>query len=114
MTCAQGLLRLLWGGGPKVGVLRDCAQLPCLALSIKKVGVENKPASSFVVSLGKTLKGICPSLCGRRVAGPRSPPVVVTQSDSRLAKRANTKLIRVNDKFLRKERTCPDEEFTLE
>ena len=23
MTCAQGLLRLLWGG-PEVGVLRDC------------------------------------------------------------------------------------------
>ena len=23
MTCAQGLLRLLWGGGPEVGVLRD-------------------------------------------------------------------------------------------
>ena len=29
MTCAQGLLRLLWGG-PEVGVLRDCQQLlPC-------------------------------------------------------------------------------------
>ena len=26
MTCAQGLLRLLWGG-PEVGVLRDCLQL---------------------------------------------------------------------------------------
>ena len=25
MTCAQGLLRLLWGGGPEVGVLRDWA-----------------------------------------------------------------------------------------
>ena len=25
MTCAQGLLRLLWGG-PEVGVLRDCLQ----------------------------------------------------------------------------------------
>ena len=25
MTCAQGLLRLLWGG-PEVGVLRDCVQ----------------------------------------------------------------------------------------
>ena len=23
MTCAQGLLRLLWGGGPEVGMLRD-------------------------------------------------------------------------------------------
>ena len=27
MTCAQGLLRLLWGGGPEVGVLRDCELL---------------------------------------------------------------------------------------
>ena len=26
MTCAQGLLRLLWGG-PEVGVLRDCFML---------------------------------------------------------------------------------------
>ena len=25
MTCAQGLLRLLWGG-PEVGVLRDCVR----------------------------------------------------------------------------------------
>ena len=25
MTCAQGLLRLLWGG-PEVGVLRDCCK----------------------------------------------------------------------------------------
>ena len=25
MTCAQGLLRLLWGGGPEVVVLRDWA-----------------------------------------------------------------------------------------
>ena len=24
MTCAQGLLRLLWAGGAEVGVLRDC------------------------------------------------------------------------------------------
>ena len=26
MTCAQGLLRLLWGG-PEVGVLRDCRHI---------------------------------------------------------------------------------------
>ena len=26
MTCAQGLLRLLWGG-PEVGVLRDCIKI---------------------------------------------------------------------------------------
>ena len=25
MTCEQGLLRLLWGGGPEVGVLRHCS-----------------------------------------------------------------------------------------
>ena len=27
MTCAQGLLRLLWGGGAEVGVVRDCLLL---------------------------------------------------------------------------------------
>ena len=30
--------------------------------------VENKPASSLVVSLGKTLNGTPPPLCGRQVA----------------------------------------------
>ena len=30
--------------------------------------VENKPASSLVVSLGKALNGTPPSLCGRQVA----------------------------------------------
>ena len=30
--------------------------------------VENKPASMIVVSLGKTLNGTPPSLCGRQVA----------------------------------------------
>ena len=30
--------------------------------------VENKPASSLVVSLGKALNGTLPSLCGRQVA----------------------------------------------
>ena len=34
MTCAQGLLRLLWGGGPEVGVLRDCAHV----ISLKCLG----------------------------------------------------------------------------
>ena len=34
--------------------------------------VENKPASLLVVSLGKTLNGIPPSLCGRQMAGPSS------------------------------------------
>ena len=36
----------------------------------KKDNVENKPASLFVVSLGKTLNGTPPSLCGRQVAYP--------------------------------------------
>ena len=31
--------------------------------------VENKPASLFVVPLGKALSGIPPSWCGRRMAG---------------------------------------------
>ena len=35
-------------------------------------GVENKPASLLVVSLGKTLKEIPSSLCGRQVMGPSS------------------------------------------
>ena len=30
MTCAQGLLRLLWGG-PEVGVLRDCSKATYIA-----------------------------------------------------------------------------------
>ena len=47
------------------------SQLPCLALSIKKRdGVNNKPASLLVVSLGKTLNGTLPPLCGRQVAYP--------------------------------------------
>ena len=29
----------------------------------------NKPASLLVVSLGKTLNGVLPSLCGRQVMG---------------------------------------------
>ena len=49
MTCAQGLLRLLWGG-PEVGVLRDCMHaiikernhqaeyIPCVAHSLNLVG----------------------------------------------------------------------------
>ena len=32
--------------------------------------VENKPASSLVVSLGKALNGTPPPICGRRVARP--------------------------------------------
>ena len=33
----------------------------------KRDGVENKPASLLVVSLGKALNGMPPSLCGRQV-----------------------------------------------
>ena len=34
--------------------------------------VENKPASLHVVPLGKTLKRMPPSLCGRQMVGPQS------------------------------------------
>ena len=50
--------------------------------------VENKPASLLVVSLGKVLNGMPPSLCGRQMVGPSSLPVVVAQSDERHANRA--------------------------
>ena len=40
-------------------------------------GVENKPESLLVVSLGKALNGMPPSLCGRQVEGQSSPSVVV-------------------------------------
>ena len=50
--------------------------------------VENKPASFLVVSLGKALNGMPPSLCGRQMVGPSSLPVVVAQSDERHANRA--------------------------
>ena len=57
------------------------------AQHIKK-SVENKPTSFLVVSLGKALNGIPPSLCGRQMMGPSSLPVVVAQSDKRHANRA--------------------------
>ena len=50
--------------------------------------VENKPASLLVVSLGKALNGMPPSLCGRQMVGPSSLPVAVAQSDKRHAIRA--------------------------
>ena len=53
-----------------------------------KDSVENKPASLLVVSLGKVLNGMPPSLCGRQMVGPSSLPVVVAQSDERHANRA--------------------------
>ena len=49
--------------------------------------VENEPASMLVVSLGKALNGMPPSLCRRQVAGPSSLPIVVAQSDERHASR---------------------------
>ena len=48
----------------------------------------SKPASLLVVSLGKTLNGMPPFLCGRQVLGPSSPSIVVAQSDKRHANRA--------------------------
>ena len=45
----------------------------------KRYGVENKPASLLVVSLGKAFNGMPPSLCGRQMAGPSSLAVVVVQ-----------------------------------
>ena len=39
--------------------------------------VENKSASLLVVSLGKTLNGMPPPLCGTQMVGPSSLPVVV-------------------------------------
>ena len=53
-----------------------------------KDSVENKLASLLVVSLGKALNGMPPSLCGRQMVGPSSLPVVVAQSDERPANRA--------------------------
>ena len=52
------------------------------------IGTVSLPASLFVVSLGKALNGIPPSLCGKQVVGPSSLPVVVAQSDERHANRA--------------------------
>ena len=48
-------------------------------LSANRGSVENKPASLLLVSLGKTLYGIPPSLCGRQMVRPSSLPVVVAQ-----------------------------------
>ena len=38
---------------------------------------EDKPASLHVVSLGKTLNGLLPSLCSRQIVGPSSLSVEV-------------------------------------
>ena len=54
---------------------------------------ENKPENLLVVLLCKVLNGMPPSLCGRQVAGPNILPVMVAQSNWRLAKMTNEKLI---------------------
>ena len=61
MTCAQGLLRLLWGGGgPEVGVLRDCfcSRITCSLLyiksSVKNTSIkENKDQERLSYLLGE-------------------------------------------------------------
>ena len=45
--------------------------------SANRDNVENNPASLLVVSLGKTLNRMLPSLCGRQVVGPSSLPIMV-------------------------------------
>ena len=50
----------------------------------RRDSVENKPASLVVVSLGKVLNGMPPSLCGKQMVGSRSLPVVATQYDEKL------------------------------
>ena len=57
------------------------SQLFCLALKQYRDSVGNKSPSLLVVSLGKTLNGVLPSLCGKQVMEPSSLPVVVAQSN---------------------------------
>ena len=45
--------------------------------SANRDSVENKPASLLVVSLGKALNEMPPSLCARQMVGPSSLPNVV-------------------------------------
>ena len=45
--------------------------------SANRDSVENRSVSLLVVSLGKTLNGMPPSLFGRQMVGPSSLPVVV-------------------------------------
>ena len=51
-------------------------------------GIKSLPANLLVVSMGKALNGMPPSLCGKQVVGPSSLPFVVAQSDERHANRA--------------------------
>ena len=53
MTCAQGLLRLLWGGGgggPEVGVLRDCVTLSFFLCMYLPLGCESLVRSPLVLT----------------------------------------------------------------
>ena len=61
----------------------------------KRDCVANKPASLLVVSVGKALKGMPPSLCGRQILGRSSLPVMVVS----LMKDMQTEheLIRMNE-----------------
>ena len=59
----------------------------------KRDSVENKPATSLVLSSVEALNGMPPLLCGRQLPLPSSLSVVVAQSNSRLAKSANEKHI---------------------
>ena len=63
-----------------------------LGVQHKRDSVEHKSAS-LLVSLGKILNGIPPSLYGRQMAEPSSLPVVMAQFNKRLAKKINEKLI---------------------
>ena len=67
------------------------ASLLC-ALLIKD-SVKNKPASLLVVSLGKTLNGMSPSLNGRKVVEPSSFLIAVAKSNRRLGKMAEKLII---------------------
>ena len=64
-----------------------------LSAQQKRNNVESRSDSLLVVFLGETLEGISPSTSSTQVAGPSSLPVVVDQSDQRLAKKANETFI---------------------
>ena len=55
MTCAQGLLRLLWGG-PEVGVLRDCIPAPWRSGESVRIAVGRPEAYSISRVITKDLK----------------------------------------------------------
>ena len=66
----------------------------------KRNSVENKPASLLVVSLGKTLNGMPPSLYNGQVVGPSGLPIVVA-SKKRKCKARNLRCLSKNG------RSCP-------